>query len=198
MSNVRFKVQAKGLAEEKKVIEFAREVLGLTVTDSTEHEDRMLDIDCWADGVAVSIKAEHNGVAYGNIYFELAQHLTEFKDCPVSTDMLDKRDLNQTDVDALVAVGSWEPSWWTTGKADVYWILQGEVLKVYRKIDVQRYVAAKGWRHCKGLSFKRKSYLGGRYRYVNAICGYLNISDIPHVSYHMPCDLPDDLPTDLN
>ncbi len=183
----------KGLKEEKTVIKFEVEQLGKTFRDSTEHEDRLLDIDCYLDGISVSVKAMHSGAAYKNIYMELAQQLTAFKDCPLSAEIIYKKDLNQTDIDALIATGGWESSWYQNGQAQEYHILQGEILKVYKKQDIQDHVAKHGWLRCRPLSFKRSSYLGGKYRYSNAICGYLDISAIRHSSYHIPCDLPDSL-----
>jgi hypothetical protein len=179
-------VYAKGLKDEKRVKTFMSELLGKAVLESSVYQDRFEDTDCFIEGHAVSIKAQHTGTIYGNICFELAQHLTVHRDCSLTGSVLANRDIQQKDVDKLVASGSWESSWYTNGKADQYYILQGDTLKIYEKSDILAYVAANGFLRMRPLSFQRKSYQGGSYRYCNAICGYLPTNAVKNVTLSIP------------
>lgn len=181
-NQVRSNVYAKGLKDERVVKEFLK-VIGKVVTSSTADEDRFQDIDCYVNGVAASIKAQHSGAQYQNIGFELAQHLTAFQECPTSKTILSRRDSTVADVDRLVASGSWERSWWDKGTAAEYYIYQGNRLYVYQKADIVRHVEAHGWLRLRSLSWSRKSYQGGTYRYCNAICGYLDVDAVAHKTY---------------
>jgi hypothetical protein len=176
---------AAGLSDERLVKNFLAGK-GLLVEEPTRDQDRLEDTDCLVNGVAVSIKAEHSGLKYRNIYFELAQHLTEHKDCGYSASVCrNKRDYKQLDVDGLVAHGSWEASWYYKGKAPVYYILQGDTLRIYKKADILAYVAAHGWLRIRALSAFRSSYLGGTYRYCNALCGFLDTESVKHLKYKL-------------
>lgn len=172
----------KGLTDEKLVKLFTRSQ-GCLVEPSTYDQDRHEDIDCFVDGKAVSIKAQHSGAKYGNIYFELAQHLTEHKDCQLSAAILSSHPHDASTPDLLIATGSWEPSWWYTGKAKAYYILQGSKLYIYSKRSILKYVHNNGWLRVRSLSYGRRSYLGGSYRYCNSICGFLNIDDVAHQTF---------------
>lgn len=171
---------ASGLADEKLVKEYCSQVLGWTVRDSTREENVFQDIDAWVNGKPVSIKAEHSGLKYGNIYFELAQHLTEFQDCQESARILDRKELTVSHVRDLVELGSWEYSWFYNSKANYYFILQGDILRIYSKADLQKHIQDIGFSHLRPLTQRRKDYQGGTFRYCNAICGFLPITAVRH------------------
>ena len=185
MSNaVLSSVYAAGLSDERLVKEFLKSK-GLVVTEPTREQDMFEDTDAFVNGVAISIKAMHSGYKYGNICFELAQHLTQHQDCVTSKAILRNKDLNVKDIARLVESGSWETSWYDKGKAVLYYIYQADTLHVYKKADIVAHVAAKGWLRLRPLTKMRSSYLGGSYRYCNAICGYIDTFAIPHISYRL-------------
>ena len=186
-------VYQKGLSDERIVKDFIKTGLNLIVKPPTALQDHFQDIDGIINGVPISIKAQHSGVAYGNIYMELSQQLTAFKDCQETLAVLGQKTISQEDLSRLEALGSWESSWYFTGLAEVYLIYQGDLLLIYRKSDIIAHVAAQGWLRIRPLSARRVNYLGGKYRYCNAICGYLGIRDIYHTVHLVPYDLPDDL-----
>lgn len=186
-------VYQKGLSDERIVKDFIKTGLNRIVMPPTEHQDHFEDIDCLVNNVPISIKAQHSGVSYGNIYMELSQQLTACKDCLETASILGQKTINQSDLSRLETLGSWEPSWFHTGKAEVYCIYQGDLLRIYRKSDIMAHVASQGWLRIRPLTARRASYLGGKYRYCNACCGYLNISDIFHTVHLVPYDLPQDL-----
>jgi hypothetical protein len=175
-------VFAAGLADERLVKQYLT-TKGFDVKEPTKDEDKFQDIDCYVNGIPGSIKAEHSGAKYGNIYFELAQHLTTHADCEYTKSVLNSKKLTQQDIDDLVDYKSWEASWYVNGTALVYYIYQGDKLMVYRKQDVQAYVAKNGWLRIRTLSNYRKGYLGSGYRYINSACGFLNIDDVKHQTY---------------
>jgi hypothetical protein len=140
-----------GIAEEAKV----RAVLereGYRFFAPTEQEDRREDIDLWVEiglqRVPVSIKAQHKGLEYGNIYMELESQLTKS--------------------------GRWVESWYHYGRSDAYAIIQGDTVRFYWKKDIQDYVLANGWLRVRSLSKKYRDTQGGNYVYQDARCGYLD------------------------
>jgi uncharacterized protein (UPF0297 family) len=175
-------VYAAGLADEKLVKQYLTSK-GLDVKEPTKDEDRFQDIDCHVNGIPSSIKSEQAGAKYGNIYFELAQQLTSHVGCEYTKSVLNTNRLTQQDIDDLVEYKSWEASWYVNGTALVYYIYQGDKLYVYRKQDIQAYVAKNGWLRIKTLSSYRKGYLGDSYRYSNSACGFLNVDDVKHQTY---------------
>lgn len=189
-TQVRSNVYAKGLADEKVVKEFLK-ALGHTVTASSKEQDMFGDIDCFVNGVAVSIKAQHSGAVYNNICFELAQHLTVHQDCAQSKAVISRKDLSTKDVERLVASGSWVTSWYDKGEAELYYIYQADTLHIYQKSDIVNYVAKHGWLRIRPLTGMRRAYQGGTYRYCNSLCGYIDTNAIPHVSYKIVRVLPE-------
>ena len=177
-------VYAAGLSDERLVKDFLRSK-GLTVTAPTTEQDHFEDIDGFVNGVSISIKAQHSGLRYGNICFEVAQHLTIYQDCILTKKILGNKEITIADLDRLIASGSWEESWYQKGKAVLYYIYQGDTLHIYRKSDIVAHVAAQGFLRLRPLTKMRSSYLGGSYRYTNAICGYLDTTAIPHISYRL-------------
>lgn len=185
MSNaVLSSVYASGLADERFVKEFLSSK-GLKVDEPTKEQDRMEDTDAFVNGVAISIKAQHSGLKYGNICFELAQHLTTHQDCMLTRVTLADKALTVANIDQLIAAGSWESSWYANGKAVLYYIYQGDQLHIYKKADIVAHVAAHGWLRIRPLTKMRSSYLGGSYRYCNAVCGYIDTLAVPHISYRL-------------
>lgn len=144
---------ARGLADQKLVEEYLKSQ-GHAVLPSAKEDDLLYDVDCYLDGVPTSIKAQHKGASFGNIYFELKAQLTSNK--------------------------KWVNSWYFNGKAEQYLILQGNVLRLYKKTDVEAQVESKGWLRQRTLSASVKATQGGSYRYSNSLLGFLNISDVAH------------------
>lgn len=177
-------VYAAGLSDERLVKDYLRSK-GLEVTEPTQQQDHYEDTDCFVNGVAISIKAQHSGLKYGNICFEVAQHLTEFQTCPQTKILLANKNITMADIDTVTALGSWEASWYQNGKAVLYYIYQGDKLHIYKKADIVAHVAAHGWLRLRPLTKMRSSYLGGSYRYCNAICSYLDTNTVPHISYRL-------------
>lgn len=147
------KAYKQGLADERLVIEFMKQQ-GFEVTDSTDNENKTKDIDCYIDGIPTSIKAQHKGLKYNNIYFELEQQLTSTK--------------------------NWVPSWYYTSRAEQYLILQGNTLRLYKKDDIKKHATEIGWSHTRRLSPEAKSTQGGSYRYCDARLGFLKPTDVEH------------------
>ena len=144
---------AQGLKDEEMVIAWLKSK-GYKVEPSTKEENILQDIDCYIDGVPTSIKAQHAGVKYGNIYMELKAQLTSGK--------------------------QWVSSWFENGKAEQYLILQGKTLRLYKKADLAKHVAEIGWSHTRTLSAQVKATQGGTYRFSNALLGFLKPSDVTH------------------
>lgn len=148
---------------------------GRKVVQSTMEEDKFQDIDCYVDGVAVSIKTQRSAVKYGTIGFELTQQLTERADCATTRAILANREISLNDIKRLEASGSWEKSWFYNGKAEEYYIYTGEVLRIYRKVDILDHIEKYGYKRVRALRAETKATQGGKYRYCNAISGYLDI-----------------------
>jgi hypothetical protein len=157
---------------------------GFAVTKSTEVQDKFEDIDLFLEGIPASIKAEHSGIRYHNVYFELGQQLSTHEDCAYTKSIIGtKNRLSPSDCSDLLDSPSWEHSWYYTGKADIYLIYQGDKLLVYKKEDIVRYVEDRGWLRICTLNNYRKSYLGGTYRYCNSMCGFIDIDAVKHLTY---------------
>jgi hypothetical protein len=62
----------------------------------------------------------------------------------------------------------------------------GDTLRIYEKTDVQEYIAANGFLRIRPLSFKRKAYQGGSYRYCNSLCGYLPTDAVKNIKHFLP------------
>lgn len=144
---------AQGLKDEEMVIAWLK-FKGYKVESSTREENIHQDIDCYINGVPTSIKAQHAGVKYGNIYMELKAQLTSSK--------------------------QWVSSWFENGQAEQYLILQGKTLRLYKKADLLKHVAEIGWSHTRTLSAQVKATQGGTYRFSNALLGFLKPSDVTH------------------
>lgn len=78
------------------------------VTPSTEHENKVDDIDCWVDGVPVSIKTQSTAARTGNLVFELE---VKWRD-----------------------TGEWGKSWYYNSKADYYLFqVTDNVYRIYKQ-----------------------------------------------------------------
>lgn len=150
---------AKGYSEERR-IKYYLIGLGDNVEESSTEDDIYHDIDIWWNGEPCSIKAQHSGVKYGNIYFELKQ--------------LEKDS------------GNWVDSWYYYSKAVYYMILQGNTLRVYLKSDVVEYVDTYGFSYERTLSKERAARASTNKRYINSLCGFLPIHNIKHEIYQLP------------
>lgn len=166
--NTRVQIEAKryvsnnyktGLQDERRVRRYLSR-LG-TVTESTQEQDMLEDIDLFLDGESVSVKAQHSGIKYNNIYFEFSQYDS----------------WNST----------WVPSWYTKGTAKWYAILQGNILHMYLKEDIVKYVNTHGWNYERSLSAElHANQVNSGKRYQNAKCGYLTPDCVPHNTYILP------------
>lgn len=107
----------QGLADEAALV--ARLSRHHVVTPSTEFENKVDDIDIYADGIPISIKSQHTAARTGNLVFELEVKWRE--------------------------TGEWTPSWYYNSKA-VQYLIQVED-KVYRveKDNLTDYVAIAGF-----------------------------------------------------
>ncbi len=145
---------AKGLNDERRVIDFLKSK-GFDVRPASREENRMQDIDCWIGSIPVSIKAEHKGLEYNNIYFELENQLT--------------------------ATGEWvKDGWYYKGSATKYVILQGNEIRLYDKQAIVDYVEANGWLRTRTLSWSTKKGQGGTYRTMDTLSGYLCRDSVPY------------------
>ena len=143
-----------GLAEERRVIEFLRTKFN-DVTVSTKKQNVEQDIDCFIGDIGVSIKAEHAGLKYGHIYFELENQLT--------------------------ATGDWaKDGWFYTGTAEKYVIIQGQEIRMYDKQAIVDYVKANGWFRTRTLGWKTKATQGGSYRTMDTVSGFFVKENVPY------------------
>lgn len=156
------KQYAQGKASEKEIKQFLVS-LGFKVFNSTLEEDKFEDIDCWIGTTPVSIKTQHSALNYDVVraYFELRQQLT--------------------------ADDTWEDSWYYTSKAEKYIIRQGQTLLLVDKQALMECIKDVGFDYVKTLSWQRRQYLGGTYRYKDAECGYIAVTKIPvEQTWQMP------------
>jgi hypothetical protein len=172
-------IYRKGLADESLVKQHLVNT-GRILTPSTKEQDMFEDTDCFIDGRAVSIKTQHSAAKYGTIGLELTQHLTIHQDCATSKTILANKELTLNDIKRLEATGSWRQSWFYNGKADDYYVYIGEVLRIYKKEDILAHLAAHPYKRIRALRADTKANQGGKYRFCNAISGYLDINAVKH------------------
>lgn len=122
----------EGRFHEEQVKNWMRE-LGHEVVDGTMMEDVAHDIDCYIDGVPVSIKCNLPKWFNNSFQFEIRRYTN----------------------------GTWCDSWYLEGKAEYYLIwkrheeLKGELYKLSKQ-DVAEYVETNGWDREVGLAPKTK------------------------------------------
>jgi len=176
----------QGLKDEALVTKWLQKYL-VGIEPSSQHQDTREDIDLvWyhssppdenSEVSTISIKCEHAGERYGHTYFELmTQHYTSYNWEPEWSDLMLEAGRGKTD--------TFNPGWFYFGKATHYVVLQGKILSIYRKSDIQAYVAAHGWVRVSGLSQSRLASQGGK----DTVCGFLNTSTLPFV-YRSEIDL---------
>lgn len=176
------KMDMAGFEGETQIMTYLND-LGYSVVDSSYYEDRSQDIDLWLNGVPTSIKCQHGGLRinprtgrpYDNIYVEV---MTEIRNgAEWSLEAL--RDLE------AIAGKSWtywekigsayNPSWWFTGSAVQYLILQGSELRLYQK-DTLRAAMLQGYGTLRGLSPQALKGQNGQ----NSVCAYLDRNKVPY------------------
>jgi hypothetical protein len=164
-------VYQQGVEVEHRLIRWLNANRGYTLTPSTRDENIHQDIDAHlmrrnGEGFSVSIKAQSRGIIFNNFYFELETQRG-------STD------------------GEWQPSWYYTGTAEVYFILHDPSLLhdwqipdwydrslltdmvprlyAFRKTAVQAAVDRNGWHHVRGLNentLRQQGYQDTRSGYI--------------------------------
>jgi uncharacterized protein YceK len=162
-----------GLRDEERILEHLRS-LGHDVTPSEALEDITQDIDMYLDGISTSIKAQHSGLKYGNIYLELTtQHWSSTPWCQPWLTYLASLDMPKG-----WSPEGWYPSWGLTGQAQQYLILQGQKATLYNKGTLNAWVEQKGFIRIRGLSAKTLETQGGR----DTICGFIELP-VPSIKY---------------
>jgi len=169
-----------GLAGERTVRTLLEE-LGIQTEDSSKYENIMQDIDCWITvgnqfeeiGVTpgiypLSIKRQESGCKYKNIGFELYQ-----QENPTGVNDL------RTDDERWLPVG-----WFNTGVCPIYAILQGTKVRVMTKVAVLHSIKTFGWLRKRPLTAAIRNAISKTARYSDAICGYLNTTDVHQVEYN--------------
>lgn len=177
-------VYNKGLADERLVKAHLTRS-GKEVIPSTKEEDMFFDVDCYVNGVPTSIKSTHSAAKYGTIGLELISQLTEKQGCATSKSILANKELTMNDVKRLTATGNWLESWWYNGKAEHYCFYIGEVLRTYRKVDIQEYINNHGYTRIRPLKAETAKSQGGKYRFCNAVSIYLPLAKVPYISKEM-------------
>lgn len=182
------KIYNKGLEQEERVLAFLASK-GFTVKPATK-EEQFQDIDLWLDGVPTSIKAENDGLRYGDIYFEL---VTERGRADVSEpldqdtkDRIKKWAEKAVRTHKFTDLSTFYMSWFFTGKAEQYLILQGDRLRLYRKSEILDYMDLKGPDKVLGLSLYRLSTQGGK----NTICAFIKSDAIRYSELTLPSEDP--------
>lgn len=166
----------RGLADEKKAIAFLK-AEGYDVQVSSREQNILQDIDCIIDGKATSIKAEHTGLRYNNIYMELANLLQDYNSIiPLMSN------ITLEVVELALSTPEWEPGWFYTGTATQYLILQGNSLRLYQKTDIINHVQSQDFLRIRPLTKARKAYLT-KYRYKDTLSGFLDRDSIPYVQW---------------
>lgn len=181
-------VYNRGLEDEETVLDFLFSTGEYSVAATEEIEDQLSDIDCYINGIPASIKAEHEGARYGNIYFEL---VTQRGRKGLSPELTLAQTESLTDLFSRVGSvpfanlkdGSWFPGWFHLSKAKLYIIWQGDQLMIFQKKDILAYIRTSGFRKVLGLSWKVLQQQHGK----NTICGYINTNDVkPIKTYTLP------------
>jgi hypothetical protein len=160
-----------GFENEKRVIEFMRSRY-YKIDKATVYEDRALDIDIWVyrkeERVPVSLKAQHAGLRFGNVYFELATQIpnpNSWQDADLAlAQKLTGRSLE-----------GYYPSWFFTGKAQLYGITQGQDLLFYDKESVRSHLEIKGCARCRGLTKAVLATQSGK----DTICAFVERVALP-------------------
>jgi hypothetical protein len=194
LSNRHLDSYARGLADEVRVVQAIR-CLGMgEVIHCEDRETQLKDIDVYVDGVPCSIKAQHAGEAYGNIYVELATEVYQpFQWTQETTEDYMKAIAAEPGSGFIKYPSAYvRPGWWYGGEAGMFFILQGDTLTCYHKRTIAAYIKEHGFLRVRGLS--RSVYAGQQGR--NTWCGYLPNKGIPFYGQWSISDLlPDGMST---
>ena len=176
------RIYDQGMKDEKFVMDFFT-ANGAIVTPASTEENKYQDIDCYINGVPVSIKAQHKGVIFHNIGLELANELTIHQGHPLTKQYLVNNSMTLPQIQDLINKGIWEPGWFVNSKAKVYLVYQGDIIRHYRKAHIVQTIKTKGFRRIRCLREDTLESKGGTYRYYNTVNGYLNWEDLLCKSY---------------
>ena len=174
-----------GLRAEDTVRDFLRSVGHLTV-DSTEYENRVLDIDCRhaVTGHGISIKMQNMGVHTGKLCFEtkrfnMSRVFRDHDKLYSTSDPLYQL-VERESKSRLLRREYWEPSWYEYGQADWYIIGVGERYYKLKRVTLHDYVNQEGWTdYCSTVSSKNRLQHYGR-EYTDYQIGLLYISELLH------------------
>lgn len=161
-------VYNQGLDEEDRILQFLFDRGEHTLSACDDIQSQLADIDCYLDDVPTSIKAEHAGARYQNIYFELFTQRSALRQFTEEELVWMAKIWEEAGLTYSISDG-WLPGWYLTGEAEQYLILQNQWLSLYRKQDIKDYIEANGFSHAKGLSGYRLEQQGGK----NTICGFI-------------------------
>lgn len=137
-----------GLRDEKYVINWLIE-MGWTVTPSSRYENQKQDVDCFVDGVPVSIKTQHKALETGNLCFELA---TLTRGTTREGTQILKLQTGTRKVLYRVPKGEWKDSWLLTGEATHYVFYVGDTLYQIKKEQLIEYIDIYGFKRYTQLS----------------------------------------------
>lgn len=178
-------VYQQGISDEKRVLEFLKS-RGHEVIPSSREQNIKDDIDLFLDGVPVSVKAQHDGWCYGEVYLELATQRGRMGTPWDATqwDMVSSL-AKRSSRPVFMKPGEWNPSWYFQGKAEYYLFWQQDTLRLIHKQDIKDTIEAYGFKKDKagrqkvlGLKPETIQMQGGK----NTICGFLDVNLIPHRS----------------
>lgn len=184
------RIYNQGLQDEERVVEFLRSQ-GHEVETTDLATGQLEDIDFYLDGVPVSMKAEHDGHAYSNIYFELATQRDMGYDWEEEALAWVQRLGLASNRPISVTRDTWQPGWYLFGQAQQYLIWQGDRLMLFEAVDIKDHIVSEGFELWNG----RQKVLGLSPRvlagqgYKNTVCGYLATDAVsPLREWHLDCD----------
>lgn len=178
-------VAQQGIGDECTVISFLREK-GFKVEVCPDKSRQFKDIDIVLNDVPVSIKSEHSGDKYRNIYFELLsqkhapseQGYAHYVTIDQAREVRRWRQKTGHPIDSLdylkIHPRNWYAGYWYWGQADQYLIWQGNSLYLYESYDLGIFVGNHGWDKVLPLSAGVADREGG----LQTICGFLNRDQI--------------------
>jgi hypothetical protein len=181
---------SQGIRDEQAVVEYLKSTCDFaTVEPVTDlYLQRKCDIDVLLDGHPVSIKAMHTGLKHNNIGLELIRNTVNrqhWDDSDKAKAQLWFKNYNCYNTNSELYL---TPSWYFTGTATHYLILQGERLRLYSKAAIAHYIAEHGFLYIKALSYSVLQQQGG----INAWSGYLPTDKVPYLN-EWKCPSQDDL-----
>lgn len=142
---------AQGIEVEHRLIKHLQDV-GVNVTPSSDVENKILDIDCYVDGVPTSIKTQHACLKTGNLVFELT---------------------------VTHQSGEVADSWYKVGQAQQYFFVVGTQLYKANKYEISYYVLRNYWDSIRTLSAttrKKQNDIGHSHK--NVQIGLLSLHNL--------------------